>query len=79
MWNKNINFSDVSWFDSETEVTTQQQGSVMLKNAAIYVCDEDENYIWATSLNTDSIDLVGSAKLTDGGAIAFGNEYKMKQ
>ena len=73
---KNINFSKADWFDSETEVITQQQGSVILKKAAIYVYDEEGNYIWATSLNSDSIDLIDSAKLPDGGAIAFGNEYK---
>lgn len=73
---KNINFSKAGWFDSETEVITQQQGSVILKKAAIYVYDEEGNYIWATSLNSDSIDLIDSAKLPDGGAIAFGNEYK---
>lgn len=72
---KSINYSNVGWFDSETEVTTQQQGNVKLKNSSIFVCDEDENYIWATSLNSESIELIDSAKLPDGGAIAFGNEH----
>ncbi len=73
---KNINYSNVGWFDSETEVTTQQQGNVKLKNSGIFVCDEDGNYIWATSLSSESIKLIDSARLPDGGAIAIGNEYK---
>lgn len=73
---KNINYSNVGWFDSETEVTTQQQGNVKLKNSGIFVCDEDGNYIWATSLGSESIKLIDSARLPDGGAIAIGNEYK---
>lgn len=72
---KSINYSNVGWFDSETEVTTQQQGNVKLKNSSIFVCDENVNYIWATSLNSKSIELINSAKLPDGGAIAFGNEH----
>ena len=73
---KNINYSNVGWFDSETEVTTQQQGNVKLKNSGIFVFDEDGNYIWATSLSSESIKLIDSARLPDGGAIAIGNEYK---
>lgn len=72
---KSINYSNVGWFDSETEVTTQQQGNVKLKNSSIFVYDENVNYIWATSLNSKSIELINSAKLPDGGAIAFGNEH----
>ncbi|MBO5005256.1 MAG: MucBP domain-containing protein [Clostridia bacterium] len=66
------NYTETYWFEEETSITTEKQGNIQVKGATVISLDENGNYEWAYSVNSEKITLSKAIKQSDGRVIAVG-------
>lgn len=68
-------YTGIYHYNTESTITTENQGNINVLGSTVIELDENGNYKWARSNFDQNIQFYDAAKTTDGGVIATGVVY----